>query len=113
MTMMHMNSQVQQYGGFTPGQRVFGRTPKLPIGATDNPFFEDFMNPAEAPATEKRNSIVAIYEIRQASLKEDFRSKLNTTPIRRVRDTENEEFFMGRAVYFIASNRKIKKKESG
>ena len=52
MTMMHLNSQVRQYGGFTPGQRVFGRTPKLPIGTIDNPFFWDFTNPADAPTTE-------------------------------------------------------------
>ena len=72
MTMMHLNSQVQQYDGFTPAQLVFGRTPKLPIGTIGNPFFEDFMNPAEAPTAETQNLIPAIYEIRQASLQADF-----------------------------------------
>ena len=38
MTMMRLISQVQQYEGFTPGRSVFGRTPKLPIGAICNPF---------------------------------------------------------------------------
>ena len=38
MTMMRLNSQVRQYDGFAPGQRVFGRAPKLPIGAIGNPF---------------------------------------------------------------------------
>ena len=54
MATMHLNSQVQQYGGFTPGGRVFGRTPKLPIEAAGNPFFEDFMNPAAAPAKKRK-----------------------------------------------------------
>ena len=39
MASLHLNSQVQQYDGFTPGHRVFGRTPKLPIGAAGNPNF--------------------------------------------------------------------------
>ena len=88
MTMMHMYSQVQHYDGFTPGQRVFGRTPKLPIGTIDNPFFEDFMNPVDAPAAKTQNLISTIYEIRQASPKADFRNKTNTTLIRRVRNTK-------------------------
>ena len=46
MTTLRLNSQAQQYGGFTPGQRVTGRTPKLPIGAVGNPNFADSMNPA-------------------------------------------------------------------
>ena len=72
MTMMHLNSQVQQYDGFTPGQRVFDRTPKLPIGAIGNPFCEDFTNPVDAPTAKTQNLTSAIYEIRQASLKADF-----------------------------------------
>ena len=32
MAMMHLNSKVRQYDGFTPGRRVFGGTPKLRIG---------------------------------------------------------------------------------
>ena len=28
MSMMHLNSRVRQFGGFAPGQRVFGRAPK-------------------------------------------------------------------------------------
>ena len=39
MAALHLNSQVQQYDGFTPGQRLFGRTPKLPIGAAGSPNF--------------------------------------------------------------------------
>ena len=49
MAMMHLNSQVQKYGGFAHGRRIFGRAPKLPIGTAGNPFFGDFTNPAGAP----------------------------------------------------------------
>ena len=31
MTMMRINSQARQFGGFKPGRRVSGRTPKMPI----------------------------------------------------------------------------------
>ena len=35
MCMLHLNDRSDQYGGFTPVQRVSGRTPKLSIGAVD------------------------------------------------------------------------------
>ena len=73
MTTMRLNSQVHQYGGFTPGRRVFGRTPKLAIGAGDNPFFGDFINPLEEPTAKTHNLISIIFKIREASLKADFR----------------------------------------
>ena len=52
MTMAHLNSQVQQFGGFTPGKRVFGGNPKMPIGTAGDPHFEDFTNAKEDQATE-------------------------------------------------------------
>ena len=52
MTTMRLNSQVRQFFGFTPGRRVFGRAPKIPIGDVGSPNFEDFTNPVEAPTTE-------------------------------------------------------------
>ena len=36
---LHFRPQVQQYGGFTPMHRVFGRAPRLPIGAACSPNF--------------------------------------------------------------------------
>ena len=44
MTMMRLNSQVNQYDGSTPGKGVFGRSPKLPIRTADNAHFRDFAN---------------------------------------------------------------------
>ena len=75
------------------GRRVFGRTPKLPIGTAGNPFFEDFMIPAEAPAAKPHSLLAALYKIRQSSLTADFQSKVNTTPIRRVRHAKTDDFF--------------------
>ena len=67
MATMRLNSQVRQFGGFKPGQRVFGRTPKIPIGATGNPHFEDFTNPEDARTDKTHELIGAIRKIRQAS----------------------------------------------
>ena len=39
MPAMRLNSQGRQYGGFTPGRKGFGRTPKLPIGVAESHFF--------------------------------------------------------------------------
>ena len=47
----HLNSQVRKFGGFTPGPIVFGRTPKLPIGAVGAPHFSGATNPADSKVT--------------------------------------------------------------
>ena len=68
-------------------------------------FFDDFMNPAEAPAAKTRIFLSAIYKIRQASLTSDFHSKVNTALARRVGNAKTDDFSYG-AVFFISSNRK-------
>ena len=113
MTMMRLNAQVRQFGGFAPGQRVFGRTPKIPIGAIGNPHFEDFTNPEDSPTTQTHQLIDVLRKIRHASLKEDFSNKLNTTSHRRFRETKSEEFFLGRPVFFLSANRQEKGAENG
>ena len=45
MDMVHLNSQVLQFGGFAHGRRVFGRAPKMPIATVCSPNFADFANP--------------------------------------------------------------------
>ena len=72
MTMVRLNSQVQQFGGFNSGRRVFGRTPKMPIGTIGNPFFEDFTNPLEAPTSKVHGLLSSVRKIRQASRNADF-----------------------------------------
>ena len=107
MTTMRLYSQAQQYDGFTPRQRVFGRTPKLPIWEIDNPFFEDFTNPAEAPATKTQWFLSVIRQIRQASLNADFSNKLNTALTRMVRIKIRGILFSWNG-FFISANRKEK-----
>ena len=60
MEMMHLNSQVREFGGFAQGQRVFGRTPEMPTGAIGNPHFEDFTHPTESPTTKTHQLTDAI-----------------------------------------------------
>ena len=95
MAMIHLDSKVQQYGRFTPGQRVFCRTPKLSIGAIGNPFSGDFMNPVEEPTAKTQNLISTIYEVRQASSKPDFQNKLDTSLIRRVGNAKKRRILFG------------------
>ena len=71
MTAMRLNSQVRQFDGFTPGQRVFGRTPKLPIGAVRNPNFAEFMNPAAAPTAKSLSLASMVF----SNSKSVFRSR--------------------------------------
>ena len=105
--MMRLNSQVRQFGGFAPGRRVSGRTPKMPIWDIGNPFFEDFTNPPEAPATKVHGLLSVIRKIRQASLNAYFSNKLSTVLTRRVRN-KSDELFLGQTVFFISANRKEK-----
>ena len=51
LSMLHLDSKVHRYDGFTPGQRVFGRAPKMPIGTVGNPNFSDFTNRNDCPST--------------------------------------------------------------
>ena len=68
------------------------------------------MNPVDAPTTKTQNLVSAIYEIRQGSAKAGFQSKLDTNLTRGVGNTKNGENFLGQAVYFIAANRKNKRR---
>ena len=68
MCIPRMNSQVPQYDGFTPGQRDFGRSPKLQIGAADGPHFRDFTNLNVSFLTQTHGAIAKFREIRKTSL---------------------------------------------
>ena len=93
MTMMHLNSHVRQFGGFTPGQRVFGRAPKMPIGAVGNPHFDDFTNPVEASYAETHHLLGTSRQIIQASLAAHFSGKLNWALRKRIRESKMGIFF--------------------
>ena len=105
--MMHLNAQVWQFGGFAPGGRVFGRTPKMPMGAVANPHLADFMNPKGAHATETNHFLGIMRRIRQSSLTAYFNGELNLRTIRRLRQLRNG-VFLDRSVFFFATNQKTK-----
>ena len=82
--MLHLNPKVQQYDGFTPGRRVFGRTPKMPIEAACNPNFRDFADRKDPPSTKTHQAFAMLWGIRNASLEIDFQGKSNLSLHRRV-----------------------------
>ena len=88
MNTMRLNSHVQQFDGSTHGRRVFGRTPKMPIGTVGSPHFEDIMNPVEAPTTKTHHLVGVIHQIRQASLIAYFSGKLNSALRKRSRESK-------------------------
>ena len=92
MTTMHLNPQVQKFGGLTPVRGVFGRAPKMQIGTVGNPHFSDFVTPKEAQTTKTHRLLGIIHQIRQSSLTEDFNGKLDFRLNRRVRRSRNGEF---------------------
>ena len=68
MCLRRLNVQVQQYDGFTPGRRVFGRAPKLPVGAVGSPHFSYFTNLNDSTVTETNGAMAKLREIQNASL---------------------------------------------
>ena len=64
----------------------------MPIGAAGNPHFGDFMNRKDAQTTKTRHSLVAIRQIRQASITADFNGKLNFPLNSRLRGSGNGGF---------------------
>ena len=97
---------MQQYDGFTPGERVFGRTPKMHIGAADSPIFCDFTNPNDSPVTKTHQLLAKLREIRKASLRIDYRGKVNGALNQRVRDMRIEGFFVTATCLFLSKWRK-------
>ena len=101
MAALHINSQVRQYDGFTPGHRVSGWAPKLPIGTLGNPNFADFTNPIAAPAAKSLCLVNTISQIRKASSEADFNGKMQLCLERRIRNIKTEEFCLGQTVFFL------------
>ena len=76
------------------------------LGAVGNPFFEDFMNPADAPTAKTHNLSSIIFKIREASLKADFQSKLDTSLIRMMGNAKTEEYFSGGSILYVGESQK-------
>ena len=107
MTMVRLNSPVQQFGWFAKERRVFGRPPKMPIGTVDSPNFADFTNPMDEQSTKTYHLIGIIHQIRQASLTADFNGNLNLRIDRRFRQSGNGGF-LGPNGVFLDTNRQTK-----
>ena len=58
MCMIRLDSEARQYGGFAPARRVFGRSPKLPIGYVDNPHFKDFTYRNDPPCNKDAECVI-------------------------------------------------------
>ena len=61
-SMLHLNSHAHQYDGFEQRQRIFGRTPKILIGAVGNPNFSDSMHPDESPVAKTHRVLAKLRE---------------------------------------------------
>ena len=92
MITMRLNSQVPQFGARTPGKRVFGLSPKMPIGAVGSPHFPDSANPKGAQSTKTHHLLWLIRQIRQASLTAVLNMQLNLCVNRRLRQSVSGQF---------------------
>ena len=110
MAAMHLNSQVQQYDGFTPVGRVFWQGAEITLWVGWRSFFEDFTNPVDAPTAEAQNLTPMISEIPQASIKADPQKKQDTTLTRRLGNAKNGGIFDRAESYLFVCESKIKKK---
>ena len=113
LSLLLLNPHLQQYGRFTPGRRVFGRAPKMPIAAVGGPNFCDFTNRNDPPATQTRQVLSNLMRIQRASLRSDFRGKFNLSLYRRVRDMERADSAYGKLNMSIGIMTKIKRVRNG
>ena len=74
--MAHLDSKVQQYHGFTPGRRFFGRDPKFPIAPVGIPNVKDFTHPNPLTVTKGRGVSAELREMHKASLESDPQGNL-------------------------------------
>ena len=112
MAMMRLNSQVRQFYGFAHGERVFGRPPKMPIGAVCNPHFLDFTSPIASPTAKSHHLLGASHQIRQPSLTAGSSGKLNSASRKRIRESKMGKC-LGRSAFFLRQIGKQKAKGDG
>ena len=99
MRTIRLDSKLQ-YGDFTPGHRVFGRAPKLPIGAVAGPHFRDFTNTNDAPVTQPHALLVKLGGIKRASIEGDFRGKFYLSLRSSFQVQKTDGCFRWRTAYF-------------
>ena len=82
------------------GRSVFGRAPKMPIVAVNNPNFDYFTNPVGGgPTTKTHHLLGGIQQIRQAHLIAYFSGGLKLALGKRIRESRNGEFTLRRTVF--------------
>ena len=105
MCIMRLNSHVHQYDGYTLGRRVFGRSPRLPIGAVGIRTLEVF----RIKWTSVKNDVlVKLREIQNAYLSRDSKGGFNLWLIAMFRNQKTEESFLWGTVYFYKNNGRSK-----
>ena len=88
---------------FTPGARVFGRAPKLPIGAIASPHFKDFTNPNASPLYAYTRCFSEIGPaVQQDSL--EIGPKENLALRSSSQELETGEFLLCQTGYFYQNN---------
>ena len=100
IAQMVQNCQISQIDGATPGHRIFGRAPRLPIPSAESATCLDMLNMNEAPETKTQKVIATIISAREIWLKNDTNAKLRTAMYRAPRRTPTNELFIGQTVYF-------------
>ena len=100
MCILRLVSQVRKYDGFTPGKRVSGRKPKLPIWTADIPSFRYFTNPNDSQVTQTHDASLKVGETQAASLEIDSQWIFSLSLRPSCQELESGEFFLRQAGYF-------------
>lgn len=99
MRTMHLNPHAPQNGGFTTGQIIFGRSPKLQIGTVDNPDIKDFIYKNDT-LLYKQGALENSGTFKKASLQRDFRRNLNISLNSSVRDMISAKLLRAKLLAF-------------
>ena len=78
-----------------PERRVFGRYPKLPIGAVGTPNFRDVINQNDFQATQTHQVLAKLRELQKAALESDIHVGVQLSLNKRVRGAKSAGRFLG------------------
>ena len=97
------NQQISQVDGSTPGHRVYGRAPRLPVPSTEGAEFGNINQPSfgvAAPETRTMLIVKAIAECRIRWLEADSKAKCRKALSHKDRSVRDQDIFVGQSVYF-------------
>ena len=78
----------------------------MPIGTVGNPFYNDFMNPANSPVTQTKLAVAKLREIQKSSSRSDFNGKFGRFLNQPAQDMGIAQFFAGGCVLLPTKRRK-------